>query len=177
MTATTPSGVRIVAVGAESAALLAELHRPCFDDAWDEKAMAALLATPGTRAWLAVLGDTETEDQPVGLLIGRLAADEAEVLTLCVLPACRGQRFGHALVAAFIDQIGRAGAVSVFLEVAHGNAAARKLYEGFGFDVAGTRRQYYSSSGGNRDDALVMRLDLAAASPPRPCGPRHPKTI
>jgi tRNA threonylcarbamoyladenosine biosynthesis protein TsaB len=45
--------------------------------------------------------------------------------------------------------------------VASSNAAARGLYESFGFRPAGLRRNYYDRGGGLREDAVVMRKDLA----------------
>jgi ribosomal-protein-alanine N-acetyltransferase len=53
----------------------------------------------------------------------------------------------------------------MFLEVAEDNLAARALYDGAGFAVAGRRRDYYGHADGSRSDALVLRLDLNSGRP------------
>ena len=73
------------------ASLLAALHASCFAQAWDETAMAQFIAGPDTLCLLASAAD-ESAGAPAGLLIARKAADEAELLTLGVVPACRGPR-------------------------------------------------------------------------------------
>ena len=45
--------------------------------------------------------------------------------------------------------------VQLWLEVRESNAPAIALYQNSGFDVAGTRRDYYPSDKG-REDALLM---------------------
>ena len=69
----------------------------------------------------------------------------------------QGRGVGRRLLAAGLDQAGRLGVVAVLLEVAPGNAAARRLYAAAGFEAVGRRRGYY----GNGGDALVLRLALA----------------
>ena len=49
-------------------------------------------------------------------------------------------------------------AEEAFLEVAHDNLAARRLYQATGWLEAGVRRRYY----GPATDAIVMRLTLRA---------------
>ncbi len=44
------------------------------------------------------------------------------------------------------------------------NGSAVSLYESLGFSRAGLRRGYYDRGAGVREDALVMRLDLNAAT-------------
>jgi hypothetical protein len=48
------------------------------------------------------------------------------------------------------------GATLVTLEVRLSNAAARRLYQGFGFRPVGVRPRYYSDNG---EDALIMTTD------------------
>jgi ribosomal-protein-alanine N-acetyltransferase len=48
------------------------------------------------------------------------------------------------------------GARRATLEVRRSNEAAQKLYEKFGFTVAGVRRQYYTNP---QEDALVLWRD------------------
>ena len=78
------------------AALLAGMHRIGFAEPWDERAMADLLAMPGAFGFLAAAGggDATANTPPRGFILCRIAADEAEVLTLLVLPPYRRAWFG-----------------------------------------------------------------------------------
>lgn len=143
-------------VGPEAADLLAALHAEAFRpaDRWGAQAISLLLALPGHFALLA-----EARGAPVGFAMGRVAAGEAEVLTLAVRAASRREGAGRALMRALMAEAARRGADALFLEVAEGNAAARMLYAGLGAAEAGRRRRYYPDG----SDALVLR---AALTPP-----------
>lgn len=74
---------------------------------------------------------------------------EFEILNLAVDPAHRRQGIAKALLD---HQLARGGVH--FLEVRESNNAARKLYEGLGFEVIGTRRDYYRNP---EESAIVMK--------------------
>ncbi len=133
---------------------LAALHRACFilPPPWSEAAFAGLLAAPGAMLLAA----------PGGFLLGRVVADEAEILTLAVAPAARRRGIGAALVARFLAAAAARGAGRAFLEVAADNAAAQALYAGAGFAPAGRRPGYYRGAGGAAVDALVLARGLPA---------------
>lgn len=140
-------------VGADSAELLAALHARSFPpaDQWGPQAIALLLDLPGHLALLAA-----REAAPLGFIMCRVAADQAEILTLAVLPEARQSGLGRALMQALMDEMARRGATELFLEVAETNHAARALYARLGAMQAGRRRAYYPDGA----DALVLRLDL-----------------
>jgi len=52
-----------------------------------------------------------------------------------------------------LDQIRKAGAKLITLEVRLSNLAARSLYNKLGFDVFGIKENYYNDP---REDALIM---------------------
>lgn len=136
-------------IGAEAAALLAELHARCFEVPWSETDMAEILAMPGTLALVA------GGDEPSGFVIVRAVADEAEVLSIGVLPPARGRGTGGALLLAACAMLPRAA--EVFLEVESGNRAALALYRRLGFREVGRRHGYYRDASGTARDALVLR--------------------
>lgn len=144
----------IAPAGPEAAALLAALHAEAFApaDRWSAQAIGLLVALPGHFALLA----TVAED-PVGFIIGRVAAGEAEVLTLAVRPTVRRGGTGAALMRALMAEAAKRGAQAVFLEVSARNDPARALYAGLGATEAGRRRRYYPDG----SDALVLRLPLS----------------
>ena len=131
---------------------LASLHAACFDRPWSEESFTELLKGNGVHA----LGDTN------GFIVIRCFADEAEILTLGVLPACRRAGLARKLVRAAMElAITRYRVAHIFLEVGTKNHGARELYAGLGFICHGRRRQYYANM-----DALMMRYDLTQGSSP-----------
>ena len=85
--------------------------------------------------------------------------DEVHINNVAVRPECRGQGAGLALLRFVLRLGGSLGARRATLEVRRSNAAALKLYERLGFQVSGTRRNYYSNP---VEDALILwREDLA----------------
>ena len=143
----------IEAVGAEAAALLSEMHAESFpaNQAWGASAIALMLGLPGHFGLLAI-----QQDEPLGFALGRVQADQAEILTIAVRPGARGQGIGRALLNALLAEAAKRDAMDLFLEVAEPNAAARALYAGAGGKEVGRRRRYYADG----TDALVLRLPV-----------------
>ena len=137
------------------AVLIAGMHRISFAEPWDEAAMAGLLAMPGAFGLLAA------DEAPLGFILCRTAADEAEVLTLMVLPPYRRSGLGGRLLEAACAQAASAGAARMFLEVAADNAAGLALYAARGFLPVGRRPRYY----GGRIDALILEKYLGNIIP------------
>ena len=140
----------------EHAAELAQLHARLFAQPWDAASFQRLLRHPGGAAWLARIG---TPPDAAGLVLGRIAADEAEILTLGVSPAHRRHGIARRLVAALAGTARKAEAKRLFLEVGQMNAAAVALYAGLGFRQVGRRAGYYEHGPGG-EDALVLALTL-----------------
>ena len=126
---------------------LAVLHAVCFPDSWDAAAISDLLVTPGTFCC--------SHDD--GFVLARVAGDEAEILTLAVVPSARGQGLGRRLLQSALARAQVLGARTMFLEVGTDNPAALALYSGLGFVRVGLRKGYYDGR-----DALVLRLPLSA---------------
>jgi ribosomal-protein-alanine N-acetyltransferase len=151
--------VKLRPATAEDKVALATVHAAAFDSPWPPEAFADLLASPGVFA-LAVI-----DKAPVGLILMRAIAGEAEVLTLAVSPAHRRRGAGAALLQAGLDLAAAAGAETAFLEVASDNAAAVALYVSAGFAPVGRRAGYYDRPSGPAVDALVLRRALNRAGP------------
>jgi len=100
--------------------------------------------------------------KPQGFLLGRVVADEAEILTLAVDPAARRQGIARDLLKEFEARSIAQGATVAFLEVAADNEPAIALYISTGFEQAGHRRGYYRRPDGSGLDALVLRRSLNA---------------
>lgn len=136
----------------------AALHRQAFEPlgerAWTRRDMAELLAAPGIAGLLL-----EVEGRAAGFALVRVAADEAELLTIAVEVDRRGCGLGRRLLGAVVELAREKGARSLFLEVGADNAPARSLYSQAGFMEVGRRPDYYRRPAGSAD-ALVLRLTL-----------------
>jgi ribosomal-protein-alanine N-acetyltransferase len=134
--------------------VLAMLHATSFPAPWTAVEFASLLGQPGVAAWI------EADETPHGFIMVRAAADEAEILTLAVVPAHRRKGIAAKLLAAACDVLRTGGTARMFLEVAADNIAASALYKAHGFAPCGRRPNYYGS-GHHPVDAVVMakRLD------------------
>jgi ribosomal-protein-alanine N-acetyltransferase len=134
-------------------AVMAAIHATAFPapDAWRADVFSQQLALPGAFGLLHPSG---------GMILVRVAADEAEILTLAVAPEARGNRIAAALLQQAAATASAMGATAVFLEVAVGNTAARAAYGRAGFQPVGRRRAYYA----DLSDALVLRLALPDAA-------------
>ena len=132
------------------APVLAAIHASAFppDEVWDEGAIALLTDSPGGIAWFDPRG---------GFCLARVAADEAEILTLAVRPERRREGIATRLLAAAMAAAAAHGARRILLEVAETNLAARMLYAAAGFRPVGRRVGYYASG----EDALVLEALLA----------------
>jgi ribosomal-protein-alanine N-acetyltransferase len=135
----------------------ARLHAAGFAHPWSAEEIARLVAEASSLS-LAALDPASGVLR--GFAIARLAADEAEILTVAVDSAWRGKGVGRALLSEILRQAAYAGARSMFLEVEEGNAAALALYRRLGFARIGERPGYYRRRDGSRALAVVMRRGL-----------------
>ncbi len=125
---------------------MALIHGAAFPpgERWGADALGIQAGLPGAYGFICQMG---------GFVLARVAADEAEILTLAVLPDSRRQGLGAALLTAALAEARRRGAASMVLEVATGNAPARALYVRHGFTEVGRRPAYYASG----QNALILR--------------------
>lgn len=149
----------LVVLGPVHAATVAALHARCFESSWDEAALAALLAMPGAFGWIAVEED-RGQPEPTGFILCRVAADECEVLTVCVLPEKRRSGIARGLLEAACSVAARMGAGAMLLEVAADNDAAGGLYQKARFFPVGHRQGYYPRPDSTAVAALILRREL-----------------
>ena len=138
----------------------ARLHAEGFAHSWSPEEMAALIASSSTVGAAAL---DPVSGRLRGFVLSRLAADEAEILTIAVDTAHQGRGVGRALLSENLRQVANAGAKAMFLEVAKDNTPALALYERFGFVKVGERAGYYRRADGTRATAVVMRKSLGEA--------------
>lgn len=146
---------------AEGAAEVASMHAGLFDPAWTEESLRNLLASPGATALVAKLRlHPENPPAPAGFIIGRIAADEAEILTLGVCTPFQRRGIAKRLVEGLMRAVAAGGGERLHLEVAADNVAAIALYKGLSFEQVGLRKNYYQRSDGTTCDALTLSCSL-----------------
>jgi ribosomal-protein-alanine N-acetyltransferase len=142
--------------GPRDAPALAALHAAAFRRGWSEDEFERLLLDPIVIAHRALAGRTLA-----GFILSRLAAGEADILSVAVAPARRGRGLARKLLDLHLRRLAGMGARAVFLEVDEDNAAARRLYAGARFREVGRRPAYYARGPEGPANALVLRRDLA----------------
>jgi [ribosomal protein S18]-alanine N-acetyltransferase len=133
------------------AAAIAALHKASFQRGWGEEEVFRLLIEKNVVAHRAMIGRAMA-----GFILSRLAAGEAEILSIAVAPKHRGRGLARPLLDLNLRRLAGLGARTVFLEVDEHNAPARALYRRAGFSDVGRRQSYYQSGAA----ALVLRRDL-----------------
>lgn len=106
----------------------------------------------------------DAHDSLIGYYIAMPGVDEMHLLNLAVAPW--QQRRGHALtlLEALQCRSRQQRLLELWLEVRASNARARKIYLCHGFVEVGVRRAYYPAARAQREDAIVMNLDLRAGA-------------
>ena len=139
---------------------LSEIHAGSFSRGWSPSEFESLLVQPGTHALIAHSRGILGKKSAAGFILYRLAADEAEILTVAVARAARRRGVGRALLDDALRHAYRAGAVRMFLEVEDTNRAAIALYRRTEFHEAGRREGYYREGRTTPAGALVMLRQL-----------------
>jgi [ribosomal protein S18]-alanine N-acetyltransferase len=147
--------------GVEAATLrdarrLAQLHGESFHRGWGEGEFETMLGERNTLVHRLRIGN-----KVIGFAVSRMAADEAEILSIAVAASHRGRGLSRNLLLTHLGHLAGHGVRTIFLEVEENNQPARRLYERAGFSVAGRRERYYQQPGGEQLNALLMRRDLS----------------
>lgn len=166
MTGPGPAGIMLRSMSDADVPAVLRLERELFpEDAWTESMLRGELAgQPDTRHYLLAIerpaGDGTGAGAGAGEIVGyaglAAAGGQADVQTIGVRADRRGHGLGARLLVALLEEASRRHCAEVFLEVRADNAAARRLYERYGFTAVGVRKRYYQPSG---VDAIVMCRD------------------
>jgi ribosomal-protein-alanine N-acetyltransferase len=152
----TTAGVEMRAAVPNDLDAVAAIERQSFSDPWSRASFAQLIGRDHLVFFVAT-----RKGAVAGFSIAYAAVGEAEIANIAVATAARGQGVGGALLRHLLTTLRAGGAVEVWLEVRASNAAARALYERFGFVEVGRRRNYYRRP---VEDAISMRRDLLDAT-------------
>ncbi len=133
------------------AAAIAAIHAASFQRGWGEYEIRRLLLESSVVAHRVMIGRAL-----IGFILSRLAAGEAEILSVAIAPAWRRRALARPLLDLHLRRLAGLGVRSVFLEVDEHNVPAGRLYRRAGFREVGRRQGYYQGGA----TALVLRRDL-----------------
>ena len=126
---------------------VAELESEIYGQPWPPRVFFDELAMENRRYLVA----TDHNGFLLGYCGLLIVEEDAHVTTIAVAPRSRGHQLGTRLMLEMVDAALDAGTRHLTLEVRVSNEPAQKLYERFGFDPVGRRKNYYKD-----EDALVM---------------------
>jgi ribosomal-protein-alanine N-acetyltransferase len=134
---------------------LAQLHGASFHRGWGDSEFEHMLTERNTLVHRLRVGR-----KTIGFAVSRMAADEAEILSIAIDAAYRGKGLSGTLLLTHLGHLAGRGVRTIFLEVEENNHPARRLYQRAGFNVVGRRDRYYRQDG-EQLNALLMRRDLS----------------
>ena len=142
--------VKIVPMTADHLEELEKLERICFSRPWSRKMLAEELDNQCAAFLVA-------EDSVSGRVLGyaglMVVADEGYITNVAVFPEYRRQGIAAQILQVFVQFAEANRLAFLTLEVRPSNAAAIALYQGFGFEEVGRRKNYYDLP---KEDALIL---------------------
>ena len=142
--------VKIVPMTADHLEELEKLERICFSRPWSRKMLAEELENQCAAFLVA-------EDSVSGRVLGyaglMVVADEGYITNVAVFPEYRRQGIAAQIRQVFVQFAEANRLAFLTLEVRPSNAAAIALYQGFGFEEVGRRKNYYDLP---KEDALIL---------------------
>jgi [ribosomal protein S18]-alanine N-acetyltransferase len=152
--------IRVRDADVEDSETLAQLHAATFRRGWSGTEVEALLRQRGVSGLIGEYRGAFGRSVVAGFCLLRSSGEEAEVLSIGVVPACRRRGVARALMEEALRRLYRDGASALLLEVEAGNEAALTLYDGLGFEQVGERPAYYAQGLDRPRGALVMRRQV-----------------
>lgn len=131
---------------------LAELDKVCFAVPWSEQAFI-----DETENELANYIIAEDNGAVIGYVGYWKVVDEGHITNIAVSPDYRRKGIASEMLSRIIKAAYDDNLYLLTLEVRKSNIAAQKLYEKFGFEPLGERKNYYHLP---TEDAVIMTLML-----------------
>ncbi len=136
----------------EDLPVLAEVEKECFSDPYSLNMLTEEFESPHT-VYLVV----EENGEILGYGGYSAVLDEADIMTIGIIPKARGLGLGQMLLEKLISHAKEQEIKKMWLEVRVSNLPAITLYKKLGFCEIGIRKEYYAN---NREDALTMMKEI-----------------
>ena len=142
--------VRIVPMTVDHLDDIARLEQICFSRPWSRRMLAEELENQCAAFLVALEPGTDNVIGYAGLLV---MADEGYITNVAVFPEYRRRGVAEQIIQVFCDFAQGNHLAFLTLEVRPSNAPAISLYNSFGFEEVGRRKNYYDLP---REDALIL---------------------
>ncbi len=137
-------------------ASILEIEKCCFSLPISRDQLIRQLENENCFIYAAICGDLA-----LGYISAQKVLDELDIFNVAVSPDARRQHIGQRLLEALLECAETLRAegelVRITLEVRFSNDPAIALYQKFGFEEVGRRKNYYEKP---REDAVLMDLNL-----------------
>ena len=122
-----------------------------FDEFWNYNVFKEELQSENSKYLVAKLNN-----EIIGFAGIKIIIDEADIMNIVTKKAVRNRGVGTLLLSKIIYLCKKLKLNSISLEVNEINKSAIHLYENFGFEKVGNRKNYYNSS-----NAILMTKGLS----------------
>ena len=142
--------IRIVPMNADHLEEIERLERICFSRPWSRRMLAEELENQCAAFLVAEDGQTGAVMGYAGLLV---VADEGYITNVAVFPEYRRQGVAAKILEIYLNFAQANRLAFLTLEVRPSNEAAIALYQRYGFEEVGRRKNYYDLP---KEDALIL---------------------
>lgn len=118
---------------------------------WDRKEIETLISDKNKKCLVL-----QYDGEVVSYVGAETVLDECNIGNIVTDREYRGRGLASVLMGALLEELAELGIAKIFLEVEYDNAPAIALYEKYGFERYGQRRDYY----GKGKDAVLMSKAL-----------------
>ncbi len=120
---------------------IAQIEKLCFASPWSENQIMAETENPLTVYSVAI------KDKKVIAYGGFWSvAGDAQITNIAVHPDYQGMKIGSRILENLLNEAKNRGESQLTLEVRESNTKAIKLYTKYGFEIVGTRKNYYEGT-------------------------------
>lgn len=144
--------IQIAPMTMETVEAVERLEKECFSNPWSLESLAVELSNP-----MAVVVTASIDGVVVGYAGMHHIVDQGDIHNIAVTASHRRKGVATVLLAALLDYGTENDLEQLTLEVRASNQAAIALYETFGFEQVGRRKDYYQ---GPKEDALILTRKL-----------------
>jgi len=132
---------------------------PIYGEAWNQQQLASALLVPGTHFAMidaaGVIGPPSPNVAAAGFYLARNMFEEEELLLIAVDPQYRRMGLASRLMDHLFACARDRGTERIFLEMRENNDACH-LYNCYGFEQVGFRKDYYRGADGILRSACTM---------------------
>lgn len=124
-------------------------EKECFTDPETERNIKDVIENEVYDVFVA-----EIDGNVAAHIITQTSCGDTDILSVAVGISHRRNGIGGELLKKVVEESGNKDVSNIFLEVRESNLAAIALYEKYGFEKVGERRNFYDNP---RENALIMK--------------------